>query len=221
MLAVSLAHAGGLQDLPQLEALARAEALRQLAPLTDRQRLQIGPIDPHLQLARCDVPPRSLLAPGFKVRDRLLVELRCDGAAAWRIYVPVRVVGTSSVAVAGHALVAGNVIAAADVRLEQRDIAQLPPGYLDDPAIAVGLTAVRPIGGGTVLTNQQLAGSCPVQRGQEVTLLASAAGMSVRSAGRPLNDGLLNQRVRVLNLTSGKIVEGVARSAQVVEIVFQ
>jgi flagella basal body P-ring formation protein FlgA len=220
-LAVSLAHAGSSQVLPQLEALAKAEALRELPPLTDRQRLQIGPIDPHVELGRCDGPPRAALAPGFKVRDRVLVELRCDGATAWHIYVPVRVVGTSSAAIAAHALVAGSVITAADVRVEQRDLGQLPPGYLDDPAIAVGLTAVRPIAGGTVLTNQQLAGSPAVQRGQQVTLLAAAAGMSVRSAGRALNDGLVNQRVRVLNLSSGKIVEGVARSAQVVEIVFQ
>jgi flagella basal body P-ring formation protein FlgA len=220
-LAVSLAHAGATQDLPQLEALARAEALRQLPPLTDRQRLQMGAIDPNVRLDRCVGPPRAGLAPGFKVRDRVLVELRCDGDTAWHIYVPVRVVGTTSTAVAAHALIAGSVLTAADVRLEQRDIVQLPPGYLDDPAIAIGLTAIRPIGGGTVLTNQQLAGSPAVLRGQQVTLLASAAGMSVRSMGRALNDGLVNQRVRVLNLSSGKIVEGVARSAQVVEIVFQ
>ena len=36
-----------------------------------------------------------------------------------------------------------------------------------------------------------------------------------------MNDGLVNQRVKVQNLSSGKIVEGVARSGQVVEIIFQ
>jgi flagella basal body P-ring formation protein FlgA len=34
-------------------------------------------------------------------------------------------------------------------------------------------------------------------------------------------DGLINQRIRVENLSSGKVVEGIARSEQVVEIVFQ
>ena len=60
-----------------------------------------------------------------------------------------------------------------------------------------------------------------VQRGQTVTLVADAGGMSVRMAGRALSDGLMNQRVRVQNLSSGKIVEGIARSEQVVEIIFQ
>jgi flagella basal body P-ring formation protein FlgA len=54
-----------------------------------------------------------------------------------------------------------------------------------------------------------------------VTLVAGNGDVSVRMAGRALSDGLVNQRVRVENLSSGRIVEGIARSEQVVEIVFQ
>ena len=60
-----------------------------------------------------------------------------------------------------------------------------------------------------------------MQRGQSVTLVADADGMSVRMAGRALADGLINQRVKVQNLSSGKIVEGIARSEQTVEIILQ
>jgi flagella basal body P-ring formation protein FlgA len=60
-----------------------------------------------------------------------------------------------------------------------------------------------------------------VQRGQAVTLMADTDGMQVRMAGRALTDGLVNQRVKVQNLSSGKIVEGIARSEQVVEIISQ
>jgi flagella basal body P-ring formation protein FlgA len=105
--------------------------------------------------------------------------------------------------------------------MEQHDISELPAGFLDDPAIAVGLTVSRPIAGGAFLTNQQLVASKAVQRGQSVTLVADLGGMSVRMAGKALGDGLINQRVRVQNLSSGKIVEGIARSEQIVEIIFQ
>jgi flagella basal body P-ring formation protein FlgA len=123
--------------------------------------------------------------------------------------------------VAAHAIVLGSVLTAKDMRVEQHDISELPPGFLDDPAIAVGLTASRPIAGGAFLTNQQLVAARAVQRGQSVTLVADAGGMSVRMAGKALSDGLINQRVRVENLSSGKIVEGIARSEQIVEIIFQ
>ncbi|MEA2730980.1 MAG: flagellar basal body P-ring formation protein FlgA [Acetobacteraceae bacterium] len=210
-----------LHDVSQLETLARNAAIPELGALTDRQRLLVGPLQPHLQLQRCASPVKPVIGPARHMKDRVTVELRCAGPAAWHLYVPVRVIGTTPVALAAHAIVLGKVLTAADLRVEQHDMSELPPGYFDDPAIAVGLTAARAIAGGAIITNQQLVASKAVQRGQAVTLVADAGGMSVRMAGRALSDGLVNQRVRVQNLSSGKIVEGIARSEQVVEIIFQ
>jgi flagellar basal body P-ring formation protein FlgA len=214
------ASGADLQDIAQLEAQAKSAAAPLLPPPSARQRLQVGPIQPRLQLPRCE-DVKASVAPGLRDRGRVLIELRCDGRNAWHLFVPVRMVGTSPVAIAAHAIVPGTVLTVKDVSVEQRDLTGLPPGYLDDPAIAVGLTASRGISGGAVLTNQQLMGAKAVQRGQTVTLIADAGGMSVRMSGRALSDGLINQRIRVENLSSGKIVEGIARSEQVVEIVFQ
>ena len=54
-----------------------------------------------------------------------------------------------------------------------------------------------------------------------MTLVADSGLMSIRMEGKALGDALINQRVKVENLSSGKVVEGVARSEQVVEIVLQ
>lgn len=210
----------GLQDIPALETLARSAAAQALPALTDRQRFLIGPIQPGLQLPRC-AAPKPVVGAGQHMKDRVTVELRCAAPTAWHLYVPVRVIGTTTVAVAAHAIVTGSVLTANDLRVEQHDLSELPPGFFDDPVVAVGLTAARPISGGAIITNQQLVASKAVQHGQAVTLLANAGGMQVRMAGRALSDGLVNQRVRVQNLSSGKIVEGIARSEQVVEIIFQ
>jgi flagella basal body P-ring formation protein FlgA len=209
------------QDTVRLEALARSEAALQFPQLTDRQRFLVGPIEAHLQQEKCSRPIRPLVASPQHMKDRVVIELRCQDPKPWHIYVPVRIVGTSAVAVAAHAIVAGTVIKDTDVKTEQHDISELPLGFLDDPSIAIGLTASRPIAGGAYLTNQQLVAAKAVQRGQSVTLIADAGGMSVRMAGRALSDGLMNQRVRVQNLSSGKIVEGIARSEQTVEIIVQ
>ncbi|MEP6883686.1 MAG: flagellar basal body P-ring formation chaperone FlgA [Gammaproteobacteria bacterium] len=219
--AAAAGEGADLQDVPALESLAKSEAARQFPPLTERQRFLIGPIEPQLQLQRCRQPLTAGLASPHHMQDRATIELRCHDAKPWHLYVQARIIGTSTVAVAAHAIVAGSVLKATDLKVEQHDISQLPPGFLDDPAIAVGLTAGRPIAGGAILTNQQLVAAKAVQRGQSVTLVADLGGMSVRMAGRALNDGLVNQRVRVANLSSGKIVEGIARSEQVVEIISQ
>ncbi len=212
------AAGGASQDPARLAALAKSEAARHLAPLGARERLEVGPIAPGFHLADCGRAVSAARAPGLHTRTQVVVELRCSGAAPWHIYVPVRVVGVTPVALAAHALVAGTVMTAKDVRVQVRDLDRLPPGYLDDPAIAVGLTAAQPIAQGTVLTNQLLLGTPAVRRGQSVTLVADAEGISVRMNGRALNDGFINERVKVENLSSGKIVEGVARSGQTVEI---
>ena len=220
-LATAPALSAEFQDISQLEGLARSTAGLALPPPTDRQRLQVGPIQSNLRLQPCGSGVKSSIAPGLRNPGRVLIELRCEAPGGWHLYVPVRVVGTSPVVLATHAIVVGTVLTAKDVTVEQRDLTALPPGYLDDPGIAVGLTASRGISGGTILTNQQLLGAKAVQRGQMVTLLADAGGISVRMTGRVLSDGLVNQRVKVENLSSGKIVEGIARSEQVVEIIFQ
>lgn len=212
--------AAALEPASTLEAIARDQAVLRLPPLTPRQRLVVGPLDPHLELTRCSAPVEPVVGPGGHPRDRITVELRC-AAPRWHLYVPVRVVGTSPALIAAHALVAGTVLSESDFRVEQRDVQELPPGYMDEGSAAVGLTASRPIASGAVITNQMLLGTKVVQRGQTVTLVADAGGLSVRMTGRALSDGLVNQRVRVQNLSSGKIVEGIARSDQVVEIIFQ
>jgi flagella basal body P-ring formation protein FlgA len=217
----SAAASAELEDLRGLEALAQKEAGLHLAPLTDRQRLIAGPIEAHVRLQRCTRPVTPVVSAGGHMRDRLLVELRCPGSEQWHIYVPVRMVGTSPVAIAARAIVAGSILTDKDVRIEQRDIPELPPGYLDDPTVAIGLTVARPISSGAVITNQYLVAAKAVQRGQTVTLIADSGPMSIRMEGKALSDALINQRGKVENLSSGKIVEGVARSEQTVEIVLQ
>jgi flagella basal body P-ring formation protein FlgA len=207
------------QDLAQLEDAAKSAAAAVLPRPSERQRLQVGPIQPGLRLQPCASGVQPAVAPGLRSPSRVLIEIRCEGPSRWQIYVPVRLIGTSPVVIAAHAIVMGSVLTAKDLLTEQRDVSALPIGYFDDPALTIGLTAARGIAGGAVLTNQQLVGARAVQRGQTVTLIADFGGMSVRMAGRALTDGLLNQRVKVENLSSGKIVEGIARSEQMVEVI--
>jgi flagellar basal body P-ring formation protein FlgA len=216
------AHAGAqLTDAARMEALVRIIAVQEFPPLTERQRFVIGPIEPELEVPKCSQPIRPMVASPHHMKDRVMIELRCPDAKLWHIYVPVRVIGTTPVAVTVHAIVQGTIIKADDLRVEEHDISELPLGYLDDPGIAVGLTASRPIAGGAFMTNQLLLAAKAVQRGQTVTLVADAGGMSIRTAGRAMSDGMVNQRVKVQNLSSGKVVEGIARSEQVVEIILQ
>jgi flagella basal body P-ring formation protein FlgA len=49
-------------------------------------------------------------------------------------------------------------------------------------------------------------------------LAASASGVEVRAAGKALEDGRQGARIRVQNLTSMKVVEGVVDTARVIHV---
>lgn len=209
------------EDRKALENLARSAAAIEFPPLTAHQRFLIGPVERTAELAPCSLPVRAQPTTSRHMADRVTIELKCADTKGWHIYVPVRIIGTSTVAVAVHSLVIGSVLKASDMTVETRDLSELPLGFIDNPQVAAGLTVSRPVPGGAYITNQQLVASRVVQRGQSVTLVADAGGMSIRMAGRALTDGLINQRVKVTNLSSGRTVEGIARSEQVVEIILQ
>ena len=57
-----------------------------------------------------------------------------------------------------------------------------------------------------------------IKHGQEVTLVAAAGGIEVRAAGRALADAASGTRLKVQNLSSLKVVEGVVEGPDVVRV---
>lgn len=213
-----VAAAQGLQPLAEIENAARTEAQKQLPALGAQQRLQVGPVDARLHLPQCAEALRTSIGPGTVMRDRTLVQIRCDSLPTWRIFVPARIVGTRTAVVLARPVVAGQTLKTQDLASIEGDAAQFPLGYFDDPAAVTGMTVRRAAAAGVVLSNQLLMAADTIVRGQEVTLLASLDGLNVRMTGRALSGGMINQRVKVRNNSSGRIVEGIARSQQLVEI---
>jgi flagella basal body P-ring formation protein FlgA len=75
-----------------------------------------------------------------------------------------------------------------------------------------------PLIAGRMLTPQMLQADLAIRRGQTVTLAVNNSGVSIRMSGKALMDGALGQRIRVENTNSGRIVEGIVRSREHVEI---
>ena len=57
-----------------------------------------------------------------------------------------------------------------------------------------------------------------VRRGQQVTVIAASGPVEIRAQGLALNDAAASERVRVQNVTSLKVVEGVVESDSVVRV---
>ena len=108
-----------------------------------------------------------------------------------------------------------------DVTLAERDPDRLPQGYVTTPAEVAGMRLRRAVPAGSVVTPAMLVAVPLISSGQQVTLEAGGDDMHIRMAGEALADAGLGQRVRVRNLSSERVVEGIVRSAQVVEVLLK
>jgi flagella basal body P-ring formation protein FlgA len=201
-----------------ITATAESYLKKRIGSDANRTTVQAGQLDPRHRLARCSQPLSAFLRRGTKISARTVVGVRCDGVKPWKVYVPVDVVVTDKVLVARRTLPRGHVVSADDLKVEQRDVSRLVSGYVSDIGQLVGQRLKTPLMAGRILTPQMLKADLAIRRGQSVTLVVASGGLSIRMAGTALMDGALNQRIRVENTTSGRVVEGIVRSREHVEI---
>ncbi len=181
-------------------------------------RAEAGELDGRLRMARCDRPLEAFLPNGSAAGNRLIVGVRCTGSKPWKLFVPVRIARFADVLIVRHALPRGHVLTPADLRTERRDLGNQIRAYVSDLAHLPGRRLKRPVIAGTPLTHAMVDAENIVRRGQKVTLLVEEGGMQIRMTGKALADGAKDQRIRVENTSSRRVVEGVVRSPEVVEI---
>jgi flagella basal body P-ring formation protein FlgA len=218
--AASPTHAGTeLVDAATLVTVARDTAAAHTGR-TDPADLDVRAPDPRLRLPACSAPLRGGVAPGMRSATRLAVEVSC-AEPVWRHYVQVQVRTQEDVVVAVRPIPRGQSIGAADLEVVRRDVGMLTAGHFRAANAVVGRVAQRPIGAGEVVVPAVAKSPPVVRRGQQVTLLASAAGLQVRVEAVALADAGVADRVRVRNLATGRQVEGVVRSAETVEVALE
>lgn len=216
------APAAQWHPVDDIAATAEAYLRDSVGAKDSRIEPRAGQLDPRLQLPACSTPLEAFVQPGTKVASRTIVGVRCNGDKPWKVYVPVDVAVTESVLVAKQSLPRGHMLTADDVVAERQDVSRLVGGYFvsaDSSADAiVGKRLKHPLMAGRVVTPAMLEAEIVIERGQTVTLVVEGDGLNISMAGRALMDGAVDQRIRVENAGSGRVVEGLVRSPQVVEV---
>jgi len=208
-----------IQSLEAIRAAAQSFIVQHVPTQAPSSvQVNVGALDARLRLAPCGDPLKVSLPPGATFRARMTVAVSCAGATTWTVYVPVTVDTQTSVLVLRRAAGRGERLTAVDVESQTRLISGTGDSYLTDLKELSGRTVKRPLGAGTALTADLLADDLVVRRGQRVTLLASVGSLEVRAAGLAMNDAPAAGRVKVQNLSSNRIVEGVVETADVIRI---
>ena len=209
---------GGLQPLAAVQRAAEAGLRAQLDANLSAVTLAAQPLDPRLRLARCALPLEAGATPPRGSQARALVRVSCRATPAWSVNVPVEIHRKTPVLVLRRAVARGEALSAADVSVQTRRLPGLASPYLGSVAELANRRTRRPLPAGAALAADALDAALLIRRGELVTLAADASGIEVRAPGRAMADATARQRVRVQNLYSLKIVEGVADSSGVVRV---
>ncbi len=211
------AGAQATQPLEDVRKVAEDFVLAQAPAAGGRVHASADALDPRLRLPRCSGSPEAQLPPSATLSARVPVGVSC-AQPAWKVYVNVRVETELPVLVLQRSMTNGSAVGAADIETRTMRVPGLSSSYVTDPAQLAGRHLKRPATGGTPLTTDLLAADILVRRGQRVTLVASAGGLEVRAQGEAIQDARPDGRIRVLNLTSRKIVEGQVESRDRVRV---
>lgn len=213
------AQAQGIEDPADIAAAAVA-FLRAHVPATEgvTALIHAARLDPRLRLPKCLGTLQAAWAPGSRPAARTNVVVACRQGNAWRVYVPLTLRSRLDVLVLTAPAARGQALVAADLVTRSVEVDGLSHSYIRTPGELEGRHLARPAPAGVPLQAAWFAADKVVKRGQQVTLVALAEGIEIRAPGRALSDGAARERVRVQNLSSAKIVEGIVENAGEVRV---
>ncbi len=217
--AVAPAQDAARTESPEsIRAAAEAFVKTQLPHEANVASVTAGTLDSRLRLARCTGRLNAQLPAGAAMQSRTMVGVGCEGPVRWRVYVPVTVESRISVLILKHPVPREARLTIEDVTIETRKVTGLATAFLTDVSDLRARSVERPLPMGTTLTMDMFKPDLVIRHGQEVTLIAAAGGIEVRATGKALADAAGGTRLKVQNLSSLKVVEGVVEGPDLVRV---
>ena len=206
------------QSIDDVQAAAEAFVRERLPASHAKQFVSATKLDPRLRVESCDQPLQAFEQSATTRGERFTVGVRCAAANPWTLYVPVSVEVEIPVLVLRRALARRARVAVIDVEPQTRRMPGAAANFVQDATNLQGHRLKRSLPAGTALTVDMLVPDLLVRRGQQVTLIAATGPVEIRAQGHALTEGGVDDRVRVQNMSSLKVVEGVVESDSVVRV---
>jgi flagellar basal body P-ring formation protein FlgA len=151
---------------------------------------------------------------------RLQIEISAGAQPPRAVWVTADIARWVPVVVARRALARGEILSAADVEIDRRDLAALPRDVATDLSDVVGSAVRQSIVPFAPLRRDQLATVAVVRRGDAVQIIAQSGGLRITAAGEVRHDARRGEQVRVLNRASQREVLARVRDGSTVEVAF-
>lgn len=207
-----------IQPLASIAATATDFVSSQMPPGEQDIVVTAGRLDPRLRFVRCSGPLEASLLSGARLQAQASIAVGCRQGANWTVYVSVTIASRIQVWALKSPQAQGARLSADDVIAETRLVSGLAAGYVTDATELARSSLRHPLPAGTVLMSQDLLPDFMVHQGEQITLVAAVDGIQVRASGLALQDGRYGALIRVQNVSSSRVVQGVVESQRVVDV---
>ncbi|WP_043759599.1 flagellar basal body P-ring formation chaperone FlgA [Aeromonas taiwanensis] len=174
-------------------------------PLDAQAEVKAGTIDERLPLTRCEDALTISLPARMEVRRNTTVYLKCEGEKPWDLYLPVRVSIQKPYVTVAAPVAKGDILSESMLTLAYQDQTRIRGDYLTDPTALIGVRSKRELKPGQPIRLTQV---CVVCKGDQVTLVAENSSMQIKTMARALQDGSFGDMIRLVNIRSGRAVQG-------------
>ena len=183
-----------------------------------RMEVQVGKLDPRLQLAPCN-QVEAYLPAGSKLWGRTRIGLRCaeQGARPWNVFLPVTVQAWGPGWVLATNVNSGEALDASSATQAEVDWAADPSPVLVQPGDWVGQTATRNLMAQQVLRQSMVRPAVVFQKGGTVKLLSKGSGFVITSSGKAVTAAGVGETVKV-RMDNGQLVSGTVNAQGDVEV---
>ena len=150
----------------------------------------------------------------------LLLVFRVNGRVVKKLWVNTHIDVSREVVVSNHLLNRHHIITKEDIRLEKKNLAELPTDVILDPLEVIGKRARRVIDPHVPLRFNFLELPPLVKRGDLVTIVAESDALKITTQGIVTENGCKGEMVRVINTGSRKEVYARVVDSRTVEVDF-
>nr|WP_290043048.1 flagellar basal body P-ring formation chaperone FlgA [Aeromonas salmonicida] len=206
LLFCGISHATASEVTSYLQEMAQEFVLGQLdIPLDAQAHVQAASIDDRLPLSRCKQHLTISLPARMEVRRNTTVYLKCEEEKPWDLYLPVRVSIQKPYVTVATPVAKGDILSESVLTLAYQDQTQIRGDYLSDQTTLIGVRSKRELKPGQPIRLSQV---CVVCKGDQVTLSAENSSMQIKTMARALQDGSFGDMISLVNIRSGKTVQG-------------
>tara|TARA_R110000868_G_scaffold93170_8_gene258001 strand:+ start:223 stop:936 length:714 start_codon:yes stop_codon:yes gene_type:complete len=219
LLTGGFSFAGEMEKPEHLSSLAIEYLNKKIKINTDEKlEIKLSEAASQLRLPVC-ANPITLGIPSTASEGHInTLEMTCKGSTSWHVYVPIDMKILTPVVVTRETIPHKTTIGANMLELAYRDRNSLYSGYFRDVSEVAGQISLSTVVAGTVLTRRNIQQPIIIKRNQSVSIISRRGHIMVTANGTAKSAGAINDRIKVLNTSSKRIVDATVINSSSVEV---